>query len=84
MTTERERVIKRYLKTADHEPIRERVKQARENKNLGPVAASYELNYKDYVTVSAIERGKRNVTADFLIRAALVYNVTLKWLLTGE
>lgn len=84
MTTERERIIKRYLKIADHEYIRERLVLAREDKGWTPAIAAENLNYKYIPTVSAMERGKRRISADFLIRAALAYGVSLKWLLTGE
>lgn len=83
MMTERERIVKKYLKTADLEQIRERLILAREEKHWSPAIAASNMNYQYLPGVSAMERGKRKITADFLIRAALVYGVSLKWLLTG-
>lgn len=84
MMTERERIVKKYLKAADHDLIRERLILAREAARLSVHIANQQMNYKYWLTVKHKETGSASLTADFLIRAALVYNVSLKWLLLGE
>lgn len=84
MTTERERKVKAILARTDLRYVRERLKLLRTNKGWLQTRAAKEMNYTEGRTIHMNEEFEHHPKADYVIRAALVYGVSLRWILTGE
>lgn len=56
--------------------IRKRLRNIRDSRNISQASLSEALGFNDRQTLSDIERGKRNVKPEELVRAAQFFNVT--------
>lgn len=64
--------------------IYDRVRAARERKEMSQEALALKLGYKGRSTISKIEKGERDINHAVLIKFAEVLNVSPMWLLFGE
>jgi len=61
-----------------------RIKAARQSAGLSIAEAAKQLGFKNYQTLSSIEKGARNITANELIEMARLYGRSLDYFLESE
>lgn len=64
--------------------IHERIKQVRDYYGLSQEEFGDKINIKTRAHISALERGKRNVTDRIISDVCRVYGINRRWLETGE